>query len=74
MQDNTYHARVRVVTHRDFCSVTTNTVSITFASDEFSPHGVRMACKDAAIAAYPDTRNEYRLISIDHLPNRPRIS
>ena len=68
----TYHARVCAVTHRDFCSVTTNTVSIVFHSDAISPYGVRDACQAATVAAYPHTtRHEYKLISIDTLPNRP---
>lgn len=63
-----YRARVRVVTDRDYCSVTTCIVPITFNSLSCSRWQIYNDCKTVAMLHYPDTTlEEFEIVKISEI-------
>lgn len=63
-----YRARVRVVTNRDYCSVTTCIMPVSFDSLSRSKWQIYNDCKSAAMQRYPDTTlKEFEIVEISEI-------
>ncbi len=62
-----YMAHVRVVTRRDYCSVTTCVVPMQFNSLSHSRWEIYNDCKQAAMCLYPDTNDKFEIVDISEV-------